>query len=119
MPQPSLFDWPALPPYHKRGPPTEKKAAVSVTGSASSLRSRIYAFVRLRGAWGATRDEIDRAFNKTPNVTQPRLWELEGCSPYCARPHRHLPGLIEKTGLTRETRSGRQATVYVAIKRDG
>ena len=93
-----LFD----PPFHHDGLPTEKSAAKSARRSAASLRELAYAFIRRRGREGATRDEVDAVLGKTPNVTQPRLWELEHA------------GRIQKTGRSRETRSGRQAVVYIA-----
>jgi hypothetical protein len=94
-----LFD--QQPPYHRYGTDTERTAALSMLEKAKSLRERTYSIILMRREWGATRDEIDQLLEITPNVTQPRLRELE------------IAGRIKKTDRTRPTRSGRQATVYV------
>ena len=97
--QPSLFD---MPPFHHDGLATEKAAADSMRVIALSLREAVYHFIQIQGRYGATRDELDLVIRKTPNVTQPRLVELE------------REGRIRKTSRTRESRSHRQCTVYVA-----
>ena len=100
MTQPSLFD---MPPFHHDGLATEKAAAKSMIVPGKSLRVRIGNWIRMRRGLGATRDEVDRVFGTTPNVSQPRLVELE------------REGRIGKTTRSRESRMHRQCTVYVAF----
>ena len=103
-PQRSLFDLQVIPPYHRGGTATERQAAMSVIGHAKTLRDRAYQWLIEQGARGGTRDELDQVLAITPNVTQPRLRELEQME------------LIRKTDRRRPTRSGRSAVVYVAIQ---
>ena len=102
-PQRSLFDLQVIPPHHKGGTATEREAAMSVVGYAKTLRDKVYQWLVQQGDRGGTRDELDVVIGRTPNVTQPRLWELEQME------------LIRKTDERRPTRSGRSAVVYVAI----
>ena len=103
-PQRSLFATQVIPPYHKGGTTTEREAALSVIVHAKTLRDRVYQWLVEQGARGGTRDELDVVIGITPNVTQPRLRELEQME------------LIRKTNERRPTRSGRSAVVYVAIE---
>ena len=68
-----------------------------------TLCDRVYQYLVHQGTRGGTRDELDQVLAVTPNVTSPRLRELE------------LMELIQKTNERRPTRSGRSAVVYVAI----
>jgi len=71
-----------------------------------NCRSSAYQWLVQRGDEGGTRDELDQVLGITPNVTQPRLRELEQME------------LIKKTNERRPTRSGRSAVVYVAIEQE-
>ncbi len=102
MKQASLFDAP--PPAHHNGTEHEKAAARAFVVPGKNLKERIAWWIGKRQRYGAIRDEVDRCFNTTPNVSQPRLVELES------------EGRIRKTDRSRKGRSGRRGTVYVAFE---
>src|SRR5690554_6750133 len=99
-PQLSLFNAPA-PPFqaHSR---TSRDAASSMLDSLDACQRRVYEFIVLRGRpRGATDEEIQAALEMNPSTERPRRIEL------CNK------GLVEDSGRTRKTRSGRRATVWV------
>lgn len=99
-PQLSLFNAP-VPPYQAHSP-TSREAASSMLESLDACQRRVYQFIALRGRWrGATDEEIQVALEMNPSTERPRRIEL------CNK------GLIENSGRTRKTRSGRKATVWV------
>lgn len=69
---------------------------------AQSLRDRVQRFIGLQGDRGVTDEEIVLALDIDPSTARPRRIELVAA------------GQVIDSGRTRETRSGRQATVWVA-----
>jgi len=96
--------YPEVPGY-ARNSRTSFAAAVSVMDSAKLKRACVLQFIRSR-VNGATGDEIAAALHMQPNAVAPRLLEL-----------REVDKAIVDSGLTRATRAGRQAVVYVEVKR--
>jgi hypothetical protein len=84
------------------GTATSVEAAESVEPVRGSLQWRVWRYVNGRDLDGATAQEIERGLGLSGNTVRPRLRELEAMQ------------LIQKTNRTRETASGRKATVYVA-----
>lgn len=80
--------------------PTSIEAAESIQLSAETLRAQALAYIRARGADGATDDEVQHAMNMNGSTERPRRCEL------VAR------GLIRDSGRVRKTRSGRAAIVW-------
>lgn len=102
MKQLSLFDQPPkriIPPHN--GTPTSQAAAERIEPNASSLRALVLDYIRTSG--GATDEEIQVALGMAGNTERPRRRELEQA------------GLIQDSGTTRRTASGRMAVVWVAI----
>ena len=75
-------------------------AAESVEPVKGSLQWTVWRYVN-RSPDGATAQEIERGCALSGNTVRPRLRELEDMK------------LVRKTQRTRETASGRRATVYV------
>ena len=82
---------------------TSIAAAKSVEGKAATMRGKILAFVRSRGALGATREDVEIALEISGSTVRPRVLELI-----------HF-GTVKETDATRATESGRQAAVLVAV----
>lgn len=98
------FDSPPKPPHS--GSETSRAAAESIKPNAGTLRAMVLEFIEAQGERGATDDEIQRALGMEGNTERPRRQELEKM------------GLIWATDKTRETSSGRQATVWQSINRE-
>lgn len=92
----TLFDPPA------NSTATSRAAATSMRLSASSLRSKVLELIKSRGEHGATCDECEAELDLRHQTCSARLNELE-----------HKFNAISKVGF-RPTRSGRDASVYVA-----
>jgi hypothetical protein len=97
-----------LPPHINAGTPggavaTSLAAAESMAECAETLRLEVLAYIRKQGAEGATDYELEHRLNMRGSTVRPRRRELV------------LDGLIEDTGLTRTTDSGRQAAVWVTV----
>ena len=73
---------------------------------ATTLRARVYRFIRAIGEQGVTDEELIRASKMAANTIRPRRIELT----------QFMPPLVVDSGKTRPTRSGRQATVWTAAK---
>ncbi len=86
------------------GTETSRAAASQIREHAPILRQRILDYIRDRGVNGATADEIEVATGLAGNTVRPRLCELRG----------GLEPQILDSHLTRKTRTGRQAVVYIA-----
>jgi len=67
----------------------------------STSRERVVALIELRGAHGATDEELHRILNLDPSTERPRRRELQ------------LAGLVVDSGRQRKTASGRKATVWI------
>ena len=90
------------------GSPTSKAASASIdAGGAASLgarqRERVLAFLRAAGQDGATDEEGQIALSLAGHSYCPRRIQLM------------QQGLVKLTSLRRDTKSGRQAGVYVAM----
>jgi hypothetical protein len=83
------------------------EAALSMVPHTSKLRLRIYEYVLSRGDEGATCDEVEHALGLQHQTASARIWELRGNGDH--------PKLLIDSGRKRRTRSGRRATVWVAL----
>lgn len=81
---------------------TSVAAAVQAAPKSIPDRARVLGFLRLRGGLGATDEEMQDALALKESTQRPRRVSL-------------VPDLVRDSGTTRETKSGRQATVWVAI----
>jgi predicted transcriptional regulator len=83
--------------------PTSAAAAVSVRETAGTVRARCLAFIRARGPWGATRDEIARGCGIRIQTVCARVDELLKV------------GAVRRTSRTRVTDTGRAAEVVEIV----
>lgn len=97
MSQPDLFDPPA-----QRHSATSRAAGEAIKPKASSLRELVFTCVASRGELGATDEEIIEQLGLSPSTARPRRVEL------------WQAGRLLDSERTRKTRSGREATVWVA-----
>ena len=95
------FDFEPEPPYQQHSE-TSRAAAEAIEPDVSTLRGKVFAFIRGRGTEGATDDEVQVALNMNPSTERPRRIELWNM------------GLVSRTDRTRPTRSSRQAHVWIA-----
>ena len=95
-----LFD--ARPPAQAASR-TSVQAAERIREDAGTLRGRVLAYLRGAGARGGTDEEIQAALDMNPSTERPRRGELVEA------------GFVIDSGSTRPTRSGRQATVWLAV----
>ena len=84
------------------GPETRHAAFCRITGHAGDLRTRVLAFIRSRGADGATDSEGEAALAMMPQTYTPRRGELVEAA------------AVIDSGNRRPTPSGRMAAVWVA-----
>ena len=108
VPQLDLFSQPK--PAHTPAPAvagraTSVQSGQEIVDAMPELRRQVLAFVRGKGAHGATDDEIQAALDLNPSTQRPRRVELERAGFV-----REAPGK-----LTRPTASGRQAIVWVSV----
>ena len=89
-------------PYQKHSP-TSKAAAHAIEPKSHTLRRKVLDFIKVAPRYGATDEEIQIALEMEGSTERPRRIELLE------------QGLIKDSGKTRETRKGRQATVWVAV----
>lgn len=97
MNQLGLFDRPA--PF-VRSSPTSKAAATSIEPTSGTLRAIVLAFIRGRGASGATCEEVEIALGMKHQTASARMRELAQAK------------LIVENGKRRTTSSGRAAAVW-------
>lgn len=81
---------------------TSVQAAEQIAPTASSLRMRLLQWLHSQGVVGATDEEMQLGCPMAPNTQRPRRTELVQL------------GLVVDTGTVRPTRSGRNATVWIA-----
>ena len=112
-PQLDLFGAGAPRPAHTPAPAVAGRSTSVLSGqqildAMPELRRKVFAFIRNQGGRGATDDEIQHAMGLNPSTQRPRRVELE------------MQGFIraDPEGRTRETRSGRQAVVWVMVPED-
>lgn len=96
-----LFDRPA--PYAKNSD-TSRAAAASVEPDARTLRGIILAFIRGRGDFGATCDEIEVELGLRHQTASARVFEL--------REAKYIGDFASR----RKTRSGRAAVAWKAVR---
>lgn len=82
---------------------TSEDAAIAIQPHLNKLRARVLEFIAQRRSFGATADECEVGIPMKGSTLRPRLVELE------------LVKRIVKSERTRPTRSGRQASIYVAV----
>jgi hypothetical protein len=94
-------------PPHQRQSDTSRAAAISKLETANTERAKVYRHIRQQGSYGATDEEIaDAIGDPTRNTAGPRRRELV------------IAEVVEDSGQRRQTRRGRQATVWVAVARE-
>ncbi len=86
------------------GTPTSDEAAKLIEPHINELHEKILAYLRERGDYGATDQEMQAGIPMNENTQRPRRNELADF------------GLIRKNGLIRKTASGRSAEVWVLVK---
>jgi hypothetical protein len=94
-------------PPHVRGSDTSRAAAVAIAPRVLSQREQLLAFIRGRGAVGATDEECQQCGLFPANTQRPRRVELLRA------------GKIRRATFTRTTNAGRAAVVYVAVEAEG
>ena len=92
--------------YQKHSP-TSIAAAREIENDADTIRGRVYRYIRDRGNYGATDEEIQLGLGLNPSTQRPRRVEL------CDRGLVKQRGSAELGNNTRKTRSGRQAAIWV------
>ncbi len=85
---------------------TSIAAADAIAPAAHTLRAAVYDAIRAAGAEGMTDEELQDSIPMAASTERPRRGEL------VAR------NLVRDSGNTRPTRSGRQATIWVAVGDD-
>ena len=82
-----------------RGSETSEQAATEALPSAATLREQVYNYINENG--GATDEEIQLALDMNPSTERPRRIELVRA------------GRVYNSELTRKTRAGRHAAVWI------
>lgn len=95
MTTPDLFS----PPYVRHSA-TSQAAAEFMAEDAPTLRKRVFECIAAAGYVGRTDEEIQDALSMSGSTSRPRRRELQ------------IAGKVVDSGLTRATRSGRQATIW-------
>lgn len=85
---------------HQQHSDTSRQAAADIFKTANSLQVQVYEAIAGSFAVGATDEEIQTWLGMNPSTQRPRRVELV------------KKGLVVDSGRTRQTRSGRQATVW-------
>ena len=104
--QPSLFDQPIIPerPPYAASSQTSREAAESIADDVGRLESIVLNCIASAGKFGHTCDEVEQRTGLSHQTASARCRGLV------------QKGRIELNGQKRETRSGRKAGVYVAVK---
>ena len=71
-------------------------------GTAEKVRQQVLSYIKERGSFGATADEVAVAFQCSHNHVAPRITELKGS------------GSLIPSAQRRQTRSGSPARVWLA-----
>ena len=88
-------------PYQRHSP-TSKAAATDIAGKAGTLRRAVYDFIVRKRDYGATDPEAQAALLLDGSTQRPRRVRLVEL------------GLVEDSGRTRPSHSGKQCVVWVA-----
>jgi len=83
---------------------TSREAAERIEPDIASLRGQVLAYLRDCGDCGATDEEMQDMLAMNPSTQRPRRIELRDA------------GFVRDSGATRETRSGRNAVVWIAVE---
>lgn len=86
-----------------KGSCTSQQASQVIQPSAGVLRVQVAQYIAQTGGAGATDDEVQVALDMNPSTERPRRVELVEL------------GQVKDSGLRRQTRSGRQAVVWVFV----
>ncbi len=99
----SLFQHPDFPAVKVRhdAPQTSVQAALTHLPKSGTARRKVLDYIVSRGTYGATDDEIAKGLDMNPSTVRPRRLELQEV------------GLIVENGLTRKTRWGNDAKIWV------
>lgn len=89
------------PPHN--GTATSKDAAKRIESSADRLRQKVLEYIQICDDMGATREEIEIGLEMPGNTVRPRVLELIRAGK-----------VYEMENVTRETQSGRHATILRA-----
>lgn len=84
-----------------------REAAQAAKEGAAQQRASVLSFIRGRGFYGATRDEIGEHLGLEGNSVRPRVWELLGNNGHAM--------VIRQSEQRRKSKMGRNAGVLVAI----
>ena len=90
-------------PAYQSHSPTSAEAAEKAEPKAGTWRACVLRAIRAHGKIGVTDDDLQFVLNLNPSTLRPRRIELVNA------------GLVEDSGETRKTRSGRQAVVWRAV----
>jgi hypothetical protein len=101
---PSRYDGDDICASRHKGSEESEDAWDRIRELAAQSRRRVFRFIRSRGQYGATTDEVAAVFRVDPNAVSGRLTELK------------RDGLVVKSGVRRPTRSGSMAAVVVAVR---
>lgn len=90
-------------PPRQRHSDTSESAANAIRPKSATLREKVLGFLRTRGDAGATDEEIQDLLRMPASTQRPRRVELVAM------------GLAKESRTKRTTRSGRAASVWVAV----
>lgn len=90
--------------YDLPGVQDGERTMSDIESRLSDLQLKVYDQIRLAGWEGKTTDEIEATLGLTHQSCSARMNELKNWKP---------DPLIERRGITRKTRAGRPADVYV------
>jgi hypothetical protein len=96
------FDFDDRAPYQSHST-TSKAAAVEAQASAATQRGRVFRLLRESNG-GLTDEEIQIQLRMNPSTERPRRIELVNS------------GMVQDSGATRATRSGRSAVIWTVRK---
>lgn len=105
--EPSLFDPPAPDPPAQNHSATSRAAAKQARLAAPRRRERLLGYLRRRGNAGATDAEMQEALGISGDSQRPTRVDLV------------KRGVVMDSGRTRQTPSGRAATVWIVAPEGG
>ena len=99
------FDFAPLLPPAQRHSETSREAADAIEPKADTLRRLVLDFIRSRGDQGATDEECQDALGMAGSTQRPRRVELQNLV------------MVMDSGRTRKTHSGRNAVIWIAVRK--